>query len=126
MIGGFGEGNALARNRREFRLSGSESKVMSGIRKMNRGDRQAGVDQILRQYGCAIDSIILETLTAKLAAFGIDEEDRKELRADLHYLRRARKNIEQAQTYLVRAIITFIVTAVVGAMWFGIKVLIGK
>ena len=81
---------------------------------------------MLEQYDCAIDAMILQTLTASLASLGIYEEDRKELRADFHHLRRWRKNVEQAQTYVIRAMITFILTAIVGTMWLAIKVILGK
>ncbi len=61
-----------------------------------------------------------------LTSFGIEEEDRRELRADFQHLRRWRKSVEQAQSYTFKAVITVIVTGVVGAVWLGIKVMLGK
>jgi hypothetical protein len=51
---------------------------------------------------------------------------RIELRADLQHLRRWRKSVEQAQSYTFKAVITIIVTGFVGAVWLGIKVMLGK
>ena len=49
-----------------------------------------------------------------------------ELRADFQHLRRWRKSVEQAQSYTFKAVITVIVTGFVGAVWLGIKVMLGK
>src|SRR5438445_2289424 len=51
---------------------------------------------------------------------------RIELRADFQHLRRWRKSVEQAQSYTFKAVITIIVTGLVGAVWLGIKVMLGK
>jgi ABC-type transporter Mla maintaining outer membrane lipid asymmetry permease subunit MlaE len=48
------------------------------------------------------------------------------LRADFQHLRRWRKSVEQAQNYTFKAMITVIVTGLVGAVWLGIKVMLGK
>jgi hypothetical protein len=61
-----------------------------------------------------------------LTSFGIEDEDRRELRADFQHLRRWRKSVEQAQSYTFKAVITVIVTGLVGAIWLGIKVMLGK
>jgi ABC-type transporter Mla maintaining outer membrane lipid asymmetry permease subunit MlaE len=73
-----------------------------------------------------IDTLVLRTIATILTSFGIEEEDRKELRADFQHLRRWRKSVEQAQSYTFKAVITIIVTGFVGAVWLGIKVLLGK
>ncbi len=73
-----------------------------------------------------IDAAVLKTLTTILTSFGIEEEDRKELRADFQHLRRWRRCVEQAQSYTLKAVITVIVTVVVGAVWFGVKAALGK
>ncbi len=49
-----------------------------------------------------------------------------ELRADFQHLRRWRKSVEQAQSYTFKAVITIIVAGFVGAVWLGIKVMLGK
>ena len=73
-----------------------------------------------------IDAIVLRAIATTLTSFGIEEEDRKELRADLQHLRRWRKSVEQAQSYTFKAVITVIVTGFVGAVWLGVKVMLGK
>ncbi|HWZ39330.1 MAG TPA: hypothetical protein VNY08_13615 [Bradyrhizobium sp.] len=73
-----------------------------------------------------IDAIILKTIVTILTSFGIEEEDRKELRADFQHLRKWRKSVEQAQSYTFKAVITVIVTGFVGAVWLGVKVMLGK
>jgi hypothetical protein len=73
-----------------------------------------------------IDAVVLRTMVTILTSFGIEEEDRKELRADFQHLRRWRKSVEQAQSYTFKAMITVIVTGFVGAVWLGVKVVLGK
>ncbi len=73
-----------------------------------------------------IDAIVLRTIATILTSFGIEEEDRRELRADFQHLRRWRKSVEQAQSYTFKAVITIIVSGFVGAVWLGIKVMLGK
>ena len=51
---------------------------------------------------------------------------RIELRADFQHLRRWRKSVEQAQSYTFKAVITVIVTGFVGAVWLGVKVMLGR
>ena len=73
-----------------------------------------------------IDAVVLKTIAAILTSFGIEEEDRKELRADFQHLRRWRKSVEQAQSYTFKAVITVIATGFVGAVWLGVKATLGK
>jgi hypothetical protein len=73
-----------------------------------------------------IDAVVLKTIATILTSFGIEEEDRKELRADFQHLRRWRKSVEQAQSYTFKAVITIIVTGLVGAVWLGVKVMLGR
>ena len=72
------------------------------------------------------DAIVLRSIATILTSFGIEEEDRRELRADFQHLRRWRKSVEQAQSYTFKAMITVIVTGLLGAAWLGIKVMLGK
>ena len=69
-----------------------------------------------------IKAIVAETLSV----FGIEDEDRRELKADLQHLRRWRKSVKQAQSYTFKAVITIIVTGFVGAIWLGTKAMLGK
>jgi hypothetical protein len=73
-----------------------------------------------------IDAMVVKAVATTLTSFGIDEDDRKELRADLHHLRRWRRGVEQAQSYAFKAIVTVIVTGFIVAVWLGIKVTLGK
>ena len=73
-----------------------------------------------------IEVIVLRAIATILTSFGIEEEDRKELRADFQHLRRWRKSVEQAQSYTFKAVITVIVAGFLGAVWLGIKVVLGK
>jgi hypothetical protein len=79
-----------------------------------------------RLHGSEMDAVVIRTIATILTSFGIEEEDRRELRADFQHLRRWRKSIEQAQSYTFKAMITVIVTGLVGAIWLGIKVMLGK
>jgi hypothetical protein len=73
-----------------------------------------------------LDAIVLKTIATILTSFGIEEEDRKELRADFQHLRRWRKSVEQAQSYTFKAVITVIVSGFVGAVWLGFKATLVK
>lgn len=73
-----------------------------------------------------IDAVVLRAIATILTSFGIEDEDRKELRADFQHLRRWRKSVEQAQSYTFKAVITIIVSGFLGAVWLGVKVMLGK
>jgi hypothetical protein len=73
-----------------------------------------------------IDAVVLRAIATILTSFGIEEEDRQELRADFQHLRRWRKSVEQAQSYTFKAVITVIVAGLVGAVWLGIKAMLGR
>lgn len=49
-----------------------------------------------------------------------------ELRADFQHLRRWRKSVEQAQGFTFKAVISVIVAGFLGAVWLGIKAMLGK
>ena len=73
-----------------------------------------------------IDGIVFKAVATTLMSFGIEEGDRRELRADLQHLRRWRKSVEQAQGFTFKAMISVIVTGFVGAIWLGIKIMLAK
>jgi hypothetical protein len=73
-----------------------------------------------------VDAIALKAVATTLMSFGLDDDDRKELRADLQHLRRWRRSVEQVQSYTFKAVISVIVTGVLGAIWLGLKVVLGK
>jgi hypothetical protein len=74
----------------------------------------------------SIDAIVLKAVASVLASFGIEDDDRKELRADLQHLRRWRTSVEQVQSYTFKAVITVLATGLMGAVWLGVKVVLGK
>ncbi|WP_426408305.1 hypothetical protein [Bradyrhizobium ganzhouense] len=74
----------------------------------------------------SIDAIVLKAVASVLASFGIEDDDRKEVRADFQHLRRWRKSVEQAQSYTFKAVITVIATGLMGAVWLGVKVVLSK
>lgn len=82
-------------------------------------------EQQTLQYS-SIETAVQKAVATILTSFGMEEEDRKELRADLQHLRRWRKSVEQAQSYTFKAVITVIATGLVGAAWLGVKVMLGK
>lgn len=73
-----------------------------------------------------LDEVVLKTIATILTSFGIEEEDRKELRADFQHLRRWRKSVEQTQTYAFKTIVTVLVGGFLGALWLGFKAMLGK
>lgn len=79
-----------------------------------------------RSHHDDIDAVVEKTVARTLASFGVDNEDRGELRADFQHLRRWRRSVEQAQSYTFKAVITVIATGFVGAVWLGIKAMLGK
>jgi hypothetical protein len=100
---------------------------------MNTGrdaDIKAIVAEVLaeqqRLHNDDVDAVVLKTIANILTSFGIEEEDRKELRADFQHLRRWRKSAEQVQGYAFRAVITVLATGFIGALWLGIKAMLGK
>lgn len=73
------------------------------------------------------DSSPREEISASSKEFGLKMAKAvTELRADFQHLRRWRKSVEQAQSYTFKAMITVIVTGFVGAVWLGVKVMLGK
>jgi hypothetical protein len=73
-----------------------------------------------------IDDVVLRTIATILTSFGIEEDDRKELRADFIHLRKWRKSAESAQGLTFKIIVTMLVTGFVGAVWLGFKAILGK
>ena len=86
--------------------------------------REAVAEQQKLQHS-SIDSAVQKAVAAIMTSFGM-EGDKKEVRADLEHLRRWRKSVEQAQNYTMKAVITIIVTGLVGAAWLGFRTMLGK
>ncbi len=96
---------------------------------MDSHDVRAIVAEVLaeqkRLHNNEVDEVVLKTI-ATILPFGIEEEDRAELRADFVHLRRWRKSVEQAQGYGLKAIVTVIISGVIGAFWLGFKTMLSK
>lgn len=101
-----------------------------GEQSMHENDVRTVVAEVLaeqkRLHNNEVDEVVLKTIATILTSFGIEEEDRVELRADFIHLRKWRKSVEQAQTMTFKVVVTAIVTGVVGAFWLGFKALMGK
>lgn len=87
---------------------------------------QAVLDAENAERAKSLDDVVLKAVATILTSFGIEEEDRKELKADFVHLRKWRKSVEQAQSYTFKAVITVIATGFAGAVWMGIKSALGK
>jgi hypothetical protein len=93
---------------------------------MTHDEVKAVIHDVLAEQREDHDQVVLKTISAILTSFGIDDDDRKEIRADFIHLRKWRKSVEQAQSYTFKAVITVIATGFVGAVWMGIKAALGK
>jgi hypothetical protein len=97
---------------------------------MQESDVRLIVSEVLaeqkRLHNEQVDEVVLKTIATILTSFGIEEEDRVELRADFIHLRKWRKSVEQAQGYGFKVIVTAIVGGFVGAVWMGFKTMLGK
>ncbi len=84
-------------------------------------DLKAIITEVLaeqkRLTGAETEEAIQRTISTMLTSFGIEEEDRAELRADFIHLRKWRKSVEQAQSLTIRAMVTIIVAGAAGALW---------
>ncbi len=67
-----------------------------------------------------------EAALETLGLLGFDVDDRAEMRADLAHLRRWRRSVDQAGSFGLRAFITIACTGLAGAIWLGIKSMLGK
>jgi hypothetical protein len=87
---------------------------------------QAVLEAEREKHATNLDDVVLKAVATILTSFGIDDDDRKELKADFVHLRKWRLSVEQAQSYTFKAVITVIATGFVGAVWMGVKSLLGK
>jgi hypothetical protein len=91
---------------------------------------KAVVQEVLAEQRIAskadLDDAATKTIATILLSFGIEEDDRKEIKADFIHLRKWRKSVEQTQTYTFKIIVTAIVSGLVGACWLGFKAMLGK
>jgi DUF1009 family protein len=93
---------------------------------MTQDEVKAVIREVLAEQNQDHDQVVLKTIAAILTSFGIEDEDRKEIRADFIHLRKWRKSVEQAQGYTFKVVITTIVGGVLGAFWLGFQTLLHK
>lgn len=86
----------------------------------------AVLDAEAERRGKLLDEVVMKAVATILTSFGVEEEDRSELRKDFTHLRKWRMSVEQAQGLTFKVVITAIVSGIVGALWLGIKALLGK
>jgi sulfur carrier protein ThiS len=79
-----------------------------------------------RENAANLDLTMMKTVSAILTSFGIEDEERAEIRQDFRYLRRWRRTAERVTNTGVIAIVTVVVGGVASATWLGVKALIGK
>lgn len=79
-----------------------------------------------RLHNNEIDEVVLKTIATILTSFGIEEEDRVELRADFTHLRKWRKSFDQATSLTFKVVVTTLVTGFLAAVWLGVKAMLGK
>jgi low affinity Fe/Cu permease len=103
---------------------------MAGAKAMNNADIREVVLQVLREernhYNEKLDETVLKTVSAILTGFGIEDDERKEIKADFRYLRRFRNSAESVHRVGIATMVTVLITGVLGAIWLAVKTLIGK
>lgn len=72
------------------------------------------------------DQLTLKTISTILTAFGMDEADRVEIRADFTHLRQWRKSTETVKRAGWVTIVGVIVSGFLGVLWLGVKTALGK
>ena len=77
-----------------------------------------------RLHNNEADDVVLRTIATILTSFGIEDDDRIELRKDFIHLRRWRKSVEQTQSWAFKTIVITLVGGFLGALWLGIKTMV--
>lgn len=103
---------------------------LSGSREVTADEIKEVVRDVLNEQKLAtqpdLDKVVLKTIATLLTSFGIEEDDRKEVRADFEHLRKWRKSVEAAQSLSFKIVLTTIVTGFLGALWLGIQTIMHK
>lgn len=84
------------------------------------------VTVVLSEQQAQVKIVAEETAAALLFSFGIEPDDRKEMRADFAHLRKWRKSFDQAQSLTFKVVVTTLITGFVTVVWMGIKTFLGK
>ena len=87
---------------------------------------RAVLDAENEQHVRNLDDVVLKAVATILTSFGMEEEDRKELKADFVHLRKWRKSYEQVERVTWTAAVGIIVTGIAAALWSGFKAMVGK
>jgi len=87
---------------------------------------KAVLDEERERHGQLVDDAVLKAVASILTSFGIEDEEKKEIRADFVHLRKWRKSVEAAQGLTFRVVLTMLVTGFAGAVWLGVKTMLGK
>lgn len=74
----------------------------------------------------AVTTALQKEFSLLLARFGLEDDEPKEVRADLAHLRKWRKSVEQAEGLAFKTVITVVITGFLGALWLGFKTIMGK
>lgn len=74
-----------------------------------------------RLHNNEADEVVLRTINLAFTSFGIEEEDRQEMRLDFQHLRRWRRASEHVEKTAWMAIIGVLVSGIVGLIWMGIQ-----
>lgn len=95
---------------------------------MTRDEMAAVVRDVLREERrqSATDPAVLKTVTGILTAFGINDDERFEIRKDFAYVRRWRQTAEHLQRGYWLAIVGLFVSGMASMAYVGIKTILGK
>lgn len=76
-----------------------------------------------------IEAVVRDTVRETLFSLGLDAADNKaveEVRKDMAHLRKWRKSVDQVQSTTFMVALGIVVTGVMGAIWLGIKAMLGQ
>lgn len=78
-------------------------------------------DTIRDELRTELDAVMLKTVASLLTTFGMNDDDKQEIRDDFAYLRRWRKTSENISRGGWIAIMTVLVSGIASAIWLGVK-----
>lgn len=72
------------------------------------------------------DAVVLKTIATILTSFGINEDEKNEIRADFSHLRRSRKATERVTSMGIVTAVGILISGILGMLWLGFKAMVGK
>ena len=96
----------------------TQDEIRSVVQQVIQDERDHNADHI--------DETVVRTISAILTSFGIEADERKEIKADFVHLRKWRKSVETVERVGWTSAITVIVTGLLGVLWLGLKATMGK